>query len=73
LLLLRIELRLLVFNEPAQRLDLPGFEQRLCLRQPGYGTSRVTGRYLVDELIKDRSHQPDDAFTLRIYAAARAL
>jgi hypothetical protein len=46
-------------------LDLLGFEQQLYLRQPGYGTSYVTGKHLVDELIKDRSHQLGDAFTLR--------
>lgn len=46
-------------------LDLLGFEQQLYLRQPGYGTSYVTGKYLIDELIKDRSHQLGDAFTLR--------
>ena len=46
-------------------LDLLGFEQQLYLRQPGYGTSYVTGKSLVDELIKDRSHQLGDAFTLR--------
>ena len=46
-------------------LDLLGFEQQLYLRQPGYGTSYVTGKYLVDELIKDRAHQLGDAFTLR--------
>ena len=46
-------------------LDLLGFEQQLYLRQPGYGTSYVTGKYLVDELIKNRSHQLGDAFTLR--------
>jgi hypothetical protein len=46
-------------------LDLLGFEQQLYLRQPGYGTSYVTGKYLIDELIMDRSHQLGDAFTLR--------
>jgi hypothetical protein len=46
-------------------LDLLGFEQQLYLRQPGYGTSYVTGKYLVDGLIKDRAHQLGDAFTLR--------
>ena len=46
-------------------LDLLGFEQQLYLRQPGYGTSYVTGKYLIDELIKDRSQQLGDAFTLR--------
>jgi len=46
-------------------LDLLGFEQQLYLRQPTYGTSYVTGKYLIDELIKDRSHQLGDAFTMR--------
>ena len=46
-------------------LDLLGFEQQLYLRQPGYGTSYVTGKSLIDELIKDRSHQLGEAFTLR--------
>jgi uncharacterized protein (DUF885 family) len=46
-------------------LDLLGFEQQLYLRQPGYGTSYVTGKYQIDELIKDRSHQLGDAFSLR--------
>jgi hypothetical protein len=45
-------------------LDLLGFEQQLYLRQPGYGTSYVTGKALIDELIKDRAHQLGDAFTL---------
>ncbi len=31
-------------------LDLLGFEQQLYLRQPGYGTSYVTGKYLIEEL-----------------------
>ena len=46
-------------------LDLLHFEQQLYLRQPGYGTSYVTGKYLIDELLKDRAHQLGDAFTLR--------
>ena len=46
-------------------LDLVNFEQQLYLRQPAYGSSYVTGKYLVDELIKDRAHQLGDAFTLR--------
>jgi uncharacterized protein (DUF885 family) len=46
-------------------LDLLNFEQQLYLRQPGYGTSYVTGKHLIDELIKDRSHQLGDKFTLR--------
>ena len=46
-------------------LDLLGFEQQLYLRQPGYGTSYVSGKYLIDELIMDRSRELGDRFTLR--------
>jgi hypothetical protein len=46
-------------------LDLLGFEQQLYLRQPGYGTSYVTGKDLIDELIKDRAHQLGQEFTVR--------
>ena len=51
-------------------LDLLGFEQQLYLRQPGYGTSYVTGKYLLDELMKERSQQLGNAFTTsaRIFA-----
>jgi uncharacterized protein (DUF885 family) len=46
-------------------LDLLGFEQQLYLRQPGYGTSYVTGKFLVEDLIRERSHQLGDAFTMK--------
>ncbi len=46
-------------------LDLLGFEQQLYLRQPGYGTSYVTGKALIDETLKTRARQQGDAFTLR--------
>ena len=46
-------------------LDLLNFEQQLYLRQPAYGTSYVTGKHLIDELIKDRARQLGDGFTLR--------
>jgi hypothetical protein len=46
-------------------LDLLGFEQQLYLRQPGYGTSYVTGKALIDELIRERARQLGDKFTLR--------
>jgi uncharacterized protein (DUF885 family) len=46
-------------------LDLLGFEQQLYLRQPGYGTSYVTGKYLIEETIMERAHQQGDAFSLR--------
>jgi len=37
--------------------DLLGFEQQLYLRQPGYGTSYVTGKHLIEVLLADRSEQ----------------
>jgi hypothetical protein len=46
-------------------LDLLHFEQQLYLRQPGYGTSYVTGKAQIDDLIRLRSKQLGDAFTLR--------
>ncbi len=46
-------------------LGLVGFEQHLYLRQPGYGTCYVTGKYLIERLIADRSRQLGDAFTLK--------
>ena len=48
-------------------LDLLHFEQQLYLRQPGYGTSYVTGKYLLDELMKDRAKQLGESFTIRRY------
>lgn len=50
-------------------LDLVGFEQQLYLRQPGYGTSYVTGKHLLDELLMDRSKQLGGDFTLRRFFA----
>jgi hypothetical protein len=46
-------------------LDLLGFEQQLYLRQPGYGTSYVTGKYLIEQTIMQRSQQLGDTFSLR--------
>jgi hypothetical protein len=46
-------------------LDLLGFEQQLYLRQPGYGTSYVTGKALIDELLRTRAQQLGDRFTLK--------
>jgi hypothetical protein len=46
-------------------LDLLGFEQQLYLRQPGYGTSYVTGKYLLERLMQDRARELGDSFTLR--------
>jgi hypothetical protein len=45
-------------------LDLLGFEQLLYLRQPGYGSSYVTGKFLIEQLIAERAHQLGDRFTL---------
>lgn len=44
-------------------LDLLGFEQGLYLRQPGYGTSYLTGKFLLEQLLQERSKQLGDAFT----------
>ncbi len=46
-------------------LDLLHSEQQLYLRQPGYGASYVTGKHLLDELIKDRADQLGREFTMR--------
>jgi uncharacterized protein (DUF885 family) len=48
--------------------QLTGFEQLLYLRQPGYGTSYVTGKILFDRLMNEYAHQQDLAgkqFVLR--------
>ncbi|MGH8129878.1 MAG: DUF885 family protein [Steroidobacteraceae bacterium] len=45
-------------------LDLLGFEQQLYLRQPGYGTSYVTGKHLLDDLIRLRAHQLGADFSM---------
>jgi uncharacterized protein (DUF885 family) len=51
------------------RLDkLTGFEQLLYLRQPGYGTSYITGKLLFDRLMTESSRQDEIAgqsFVLR--------
>ena len=48
-------------------LDLLGFEQQLYLRQPGYGTSYVTGKYLLEDLMRVRAQQLGEDFTLQRY------
>ena len=45
-------------------LDLLGFEQQLYLRQPTYGSSYITGKYQIEHLLTERSHQLGDAFKL---------
>lgn len=48
-------------------LDLLGFEQQLYLRQPTYGTSYVTGKYLLEDLVRERAKQLGDGFTMKRY------
>ena len=48
--------------------ELLEFEQHLYLRQPGYGTSYVTGKYLLERLLAHRTKQMENAenpYTLR--------
>jgi hypothetical protein len=46
-------------------LDLLGFEQQLYLRQPGYGTSYVTGKHLLEDLMRMRAEQLGKDFSLK--------
>src|SRR5687768_1805445 len=48
-------------------LDLLGFEQQLYLRQPGYGTSYVTGKHLLEDLIRLRAQQLGKDFSMHRY------
>lgn len=48
-------------------LDLLGFEQQLYLRQPGYGTSYIIGKFLLDDLLRETSELKGTAFSLREY------
>ena len=48
--------------------DLLIFEQHLYLRQPGYGTSYVTGKYLLEQTMADYALQKEhqgEPFSLR--------
>jgi len=40
-------------------------EQQLYLEQPGYGTSYLTGKALLEDLLAERAEQPGGAFTLK--------
>jgi hypothetical protein len=44
--------------------ELLAFEQHLYLRQPAYGSSYVTGKYLIENLLAERSEQMGHAFVL---------
>ena len=50
-------------------LDLLGFEQLLYLRQPGYGTSYVVGKYQVERLLMERARQQGTDFNMRGFFA----
>ena len=50
-------------------LDLLGFEQLLYLRQPGYGTSYVVGKYQVERLLMVRARQQGTDFNMRGFFA----
>jgi uncharacterized protein (DUF885 family) len=45
--------------------DLVRGEQLLYLRQPGYGTSYLTGKIEIEELIAERASQLGEQFTMR--------
>jgi hypothetical protein len=52
--------------------DLLRFEQHLYLRQPGYGTSYVTGKYLIERLLAAYAQQREqlgEPFALRDFFA----
>ena len=40
--------------------ELMQFEQLLYMRQPGYGTSYVTGKYLIEQLVAAYSKQKEE-------------
>ncbi len=45
--------------------DLVRSEQHLYLRQPGYGTSYLTGKIQIEELLAEEALQRGDAFTIK--------
>ena len=45
-------------------LDLLGFEQLLYLRQPGYGSSYITGKYLIERMLGEMGSQSDKPIIL---------
>ena len=53
---------------PAWEKELLLFEQHLYLRQPGYGTSYITGKYLLERTLADYAKQLEEqgeAFKLK--------
>ncbi|MDP2956559.1 MAG: DUF885 family protein [Longimicrobiales bacterium] len=47
--------------------DLVRGEQHLYLRQPGYGTSYLTGKIQIEELMAEEALQTGDAFTVKLF------
>lgn len=45
--------------------DLVRFEQHLYLRQPGYGTSYLTGKIQLEQIIAEAALERGDAFTMK--------
>ena len=41
------------------------FEQHLYLRQPGYGTSYITGKYLIEEMMMENAKSDESNFTIK--------
>lgn len=44
--------------------SLAGFEQHLYLREPGYGTCYVTGKYFIEKIMMDMGRKEGKDFTL---------
>jgi uncharacterized protein (DUF885 family) len=44
--------------------SLVGFEQHLYLRQPGYGSSYVTGKYFIERLMMEMGRKQGNKFKL---------
>ncbi|MGA9575260.1 MAG: hypothetical protein WBS20_15075, partial [Lysobacterales bacterium] len=45
-------------------LDLLGFEQLLYLRQPGYGSSYITGKYLIERMLAEIGRKSEERIIL---------
>lgn len=50
-------------------LDLLGFEQLLYLRQPGYGSCYLTGKYLLEQLLGEIGQRDGEDFVLADFFA----
>ena len=47
--------------------DLLGFEQHMYMRQPGYGSSYLTGKFLLERLLAARSQALGNDFSMKRY------